>query len=55
MTSALVSGRICETSPDRTRLPRHVTNLLHLGAPLQYALILVNERGSGGGSHYRDH
>lgn len=35
--------------------PCHVDNLLHLGAPLQYALILVNEWGSGGGSHCRDH
>lgn len=53
--SALRSGRIHETWPDRAHLPCHVANLLHLGAPLQYALILVNERGSGGGSHCRDH
>lgn len=43
--SALRSGGMRETPPGRAYLPRHVGDLLHLGAPLQYALILVNERG----------
>lgn len=44
-TSELRSGVMCATSPGRVYLLRHVGDLLHLGAPLQYALILVNERG----------
>lgn len=53
-----ISTEVCQNTWDINRShtsPCHVDNLLHLGAPLQYALILVNERGSGGGSHCRDH
>ncbi len=41
-----VAGDVNVTHAHRS--PRHTANLLHLGAPLQYALILDNERSLEG-------